>query len=468
MTNANTSGFLRRTPRIPSWGRLRGCGRFIIVVGMAAPWAAQGQVIDQFLNVAIPGYGAEPGVTVASRAHPEYEAQGVRLGTFLITPVLYENVGYNDNVTGTPNAHGSAMIETNASVNAAGGTSDTTLAGALTLDDVEYPQQSSQSYTNWTAALGVSHNFGQDVLNIGATHLNLDQAPGNLNVPGLNQTISYRVEDARASYTLDLGRWTVEPSIDVSYFNFDNGTVGTVNYLQTYRDRIVLQPSIVADYEFATRRRFVLVLRDTQSDFDRAPPNLPKQNFNDVSALAGVAYDADGVIVFRLLGGYERRDFTSARYQTTSAPIVEASASWTPTGLTTVTGSAARYIEDSAAESTVGFTETALRLNVDHEYLRNVVLSAHGGVFLDDYPHQADGSGGGGQEFFTGGVSASWRLNRNIWLGADYTYSTRHNTSGSSLPLDNATATVDLLQSGEVFGGDYSDNIVRVTLRLAL
>ncbi len=438
----------------------------LILVGIAAP--ARGQVIEQYLNVNIPGYATEPGVTVESRAHPEYDAQGVRLGSFLITPVLNESFGYNDNVTSLPNGKGSALIETNATLNAVGGTASTAVVGAVVLDDVEYPQQSNQSYTNWNAALGMTHNFGQDILNIGATHLNLNQTPGELNVPGLTQSIAYRVEDGRASYKIDLDRFSVTPGIDVSYFNFDNGTVDGASYLQTYRNRIVLHPSVVADYEFATRRRLVVVLTDTQSDFDRSPPGLPRQNFNDVSALAGIAYDLDAVITFRVLGGYERREFASARYQTTSAPIVEASATWTPTGLTTVTGSAERYIEDSAAESTVGYTETALRLKVDHEYLRNVVLSAHGNVFLDSYPRNPDGSGGGGQTFLSAGVSASWRLNRNVWLSGAYTYSTRHNMNGSSPPLNSATATEDLIGSGEVFGGNYSSNLFQLTLRLAL
>ncbi len=454
--------------RVPARRRTRGPIRAAILAGIAAPCASQAQVIDQYLNVAIPGYGAEAGVTVASRAHPEYEPQGVRLGSFLITPILSESVGYDDNVTGTSKPRGSPLIETNASVNAAGGDSSTTIVSAISMDDVEYPQQSPLSYTNWQAALGVSHDFGQDMLNIGATHLNLNQTPGNLNVPGISEAIAYRVEDARATYTLDLGHFSLEPGLDVSYYDFDNGSVGSVDYLQTYRNRIVLQPSVIANYAFATRRQLVLVLRDTQSDFDRSPPGLPRQNFNDISALAGIAYDADGIIGFRLLGGYEGRSFTSSRYQNTSAPIVEAAATWTPSGLTTVTASAARYIEDSAAESTVGFTETALRLNVDHEYLRNVVFSLHGAVFLDSYPRQSDGSGGGGQDFFTGGVSASWRLNRNVRLGADYTYSTRHNLGGSSPPVSNTTAVMDLLQSGEVFGSNYSDDMFRLTLRLAL
>ena len=252
----------------------------------AAVWTggghqAHGQVIDQYLNASIPGYDTAAGVTVAARQHPEYNAQGVRLGIFVITPTVQESLGYDDNVTGTRNAKGSALIETNASVNAAGGWSDTRFAAGLTVDDFAYPEEPNQGYTNWTAAFGGSHDFGRDTLSIGFEHLNLNQTPRDLGVPGLDQTIAYRVDDLRADYHIDLGRFSVQPRINLSYYNFDNGRVDGQSYLQAYRDRIVISPELVGSYEFATRRSLVIILRNTQSDFNRSPPGQPRQNFID-------------------------------------------------------------------------------------------------------------------------------------------------------------------------------------------
>lgn len=468
MADFFTAGGLRHAEaEFWSFNRLPGVS-LPVVACLAALLACSGvhtaraQVIDQYINADIPGYGGEAGVTVATRAHPEYEAQGVRLGQFVITPVLAESIGYDDNVTGTPQAHGSALIETNLNVGVVGGWSDTRFGGSVMVDDFQYPQQSNQGFTNWTGALGVSHDFGRDTFDIGYTHLGLNQTPRDLNVPGLDQTIAYQVDDIRADYRLDLGRIAVMPAVDVSYYNnFENGVVRGVPYLQSYRDRIVVQPSVQASYEFATRRRVVVVVRDTQADFDRSPPAMPRQNFNDVSALGGLAYDADGIIGFRLLGGYERRSFSSAMYRTIQAPIIESAITWTPTGLTTVTGTAARYIEDSAAEATVGYTETALKLNLDHEYLRNLVLSARAAYYMDSYSRGINNIGGGSQNFITGGLGAAYKFNRNLRLAANYTYSNRNSSAG-------AVAPTAFLQTGEVFGGNFSENLFTLTLRFAL
>jgi hypothetical protein len=432
----------------------------VTAVCLLGPVHARAQLIDQYLNPNIPGYGTNPGVTVASRQRPEYDPEGIRYDGFTFTPVLSETAGYDDNVTGTASPRGSALIETNPSLGIATGWSDTQFDASLSADNVEYLQQSNQSYTNWTAAIGASHDFGRDTLSVGYTHLNLYQTPQQLDSPLLSSAIAYRVDDARGSYKVDLGRAYLLPTIEVSAYSYDNGTVEGQPYLQAYRDRFVYAPSLEAGYEFASRRRVVIILRDAQANYNAAPPNAPRENFNDASILAGLAYDFDGDIAARLLAGYEQRNFPAHVYKTISAPIVEGSVTWTPTELTTLTGTAARYIEDAAAEGTTGYTETAIKLNLDHEYLRNVILSAHAALYLDDYAAGFD-SNGGSQSYFTGGIGASWLLSRTLRLAADYTYSARRSKDGVEFPT--LAAPVDTF-----FGGNYSANTFRLTLRFAL
>jgi hypothetical protein len=428
-------------------------------LGLVAAGPVRAQVIDKYLNADIPGFGTDPGVTVTSRGHPEYDPAGVRVGIFTISPSLDEGFGYDDNVTSTASAHGSAVVETNAKIGVAADWGVTTANAALSVDDSEYLSQSDQSFTNWSAALGGSHDFGRDVLSVGVTHLNLNQTPGQLDVPNLTQSLPYRVDDARGDYKIDFGRLFLLPGIDVSNYSFDNGVAAGVPYLQSYRDRVVVSPSLEASYEFATRRRIVLVLRDTQADFSHSVAAIPRQNFNDVSVLGGLAYDADGIIGFRLLGGYEERHFSSSAYRTIQAPIVESSIVWTPTGLTTITGTAARYIEDSASENTVGFTETALKLKLDHELYRNILLNAQGSLFLDDYAASGSGGSGGSQSYYTLGLGATWLINRTMSLTGGYTFAARN--AGSNVP-------VAFVPGQEIFGSNYTDSVFMLRLRFGL
>jgi hypothetical protein len=449
-------------PRDPLASRRRSriLAAALAVACCAAPGVRAQVAIDQYINPNIPGFNVDPGVTVASRLRPDYDYRDVRVGALLIHPEVTESDGYETNVTGTASARGSALILTSASLQATANPSVGSFGAQLTVDDFRYTDVSNQSYTNWSATVGGSYNIGRDQLDVGYTHLNLNQTPRDLNVPQLGSTLAFRVDDARVNYRANFARTFIVPGVDVSLYSFDNGFAAGVPYLQSYRDRVVVAPSVQVGYELAPRRSVVFVVRDANASYSNQLSGQPSRNFNDVSVLAGVNYDVDGVIRLRLLGGYEVRTFTSAQLTTIQSPIVEASLTWTPTGLTTVTGSAARYIEDSASENLVGYTETALKLNVDHEYLRNVLFTVRGAFYRDDYQQN-----GGHQSLYNAGFDATWLLNRTMRLGATYDFYARQSGTATTSALN-----AGLGPQGQTFGfgGNYTDNRIVLQLKLGL
>ena len=413
--------------------------------GLATP--ARSQMLDELINPDVPGIAGEPGVTVASRLRPDYDPLGIRTGNVTVRPELRESVGYDDNVTGSRKARGSAVVETDARVGADYADSQSTAGARLSVDDVRYLGRSAQSFTNWAAGIGGTYRFGRDTLSLGLDHFNLSETARDLDVPQLDQPLAYRVDMLRASYKAVFNRLYVQPGVTLASYSYDNGTVGGRRYIQNTRNRVVATPSVTLGYELQPRRNLVLVVRDANAGYANHAVGQAKPDFNDLSVLAGIDYDADGLWRFRLLGGYETRSFSSRQYKTISAPIVEAAVIWTPTGLTTVTGSATRHIQDSADDTTSGFTETAFGLRVDHELLRNVLLQAHVHYDIDDYARNQ-----GSQSLARFGGGATWLLNRNLRLIASAEHSIR--TSGGAIR-----------QSGLA---GYDGTIVLVTLRLAL
>lgn len=406
--------------------------------------------LDRFIAPDVPGYDVAPGVTVASRERPLYDPLGVRVGGFVIRPVLEETVGYSSNVTGTRDARGSPIIRTDAAVRAQSDWSRHSLGASFTLGDVRTPARSSLSFTDWTISAGGTYDIGRDTVSLAATHQNLNQTPRDLDTAQLDRTIAYRVDNVRLGYRAVFNRLSLQPGLDVTRYDFDDGTAGGQPYPQGYRNRVVVSPAVTAAYQVAPRRDLVFVLRDASAFYTDRPPGTPRRDFDDVSALAGVAFDA-GAIRYRLLVGYQVRVFASAQYKTIQAPVVEAAAVWTPTGLTTVTGSVARRIQDSADETTAAFTGTGVQLAVDHEYLRNVLLRATAGVTLAEY-----GRGQGDQTLYAAGASATWLLDRNLRLGAGYNFFNRRSSGRGSLGL------------GQGFGSSYTEHRALLQFRLAL
>jgi Putative beta-barrel porin 2 len=68
------------------------------------PSGSWAQNINIYFPPGVYGYDQQLGVTVLTRAHPGYEAPGIRAGGFLISPSLNQSAFYNTNFNGTPNS----------------------------------------------------------------------------------------------------------------------------------------------------------------------------------------------------------------------------------------------------------------------------------------------------------------------------------------------------------------------------
>jgi hypothetical protein len=416
-------------------------------------------LLDQLISPTSVGSGTafEPGVTVATRVRPEYASSGVTFGNLTIRPQLTESTGYDSNVLGTRAPHGSALVETNASLSAVEDWSPaTSLNLSASVDDNRYLSQAQQSFTDWSAGIGGMHEFGRDVFTAQYTHTQSVLTPLTLDVPQLDTPIPYGLDLVQLRYRANLATWFVIPALDVGIYRFGNGSVGGIPYLQNYRDRVVVSPSVLVGYELAPRRSLVAIVRDSIATYANQPMAgsiTPfTRDYNDAALLGGADYDIDSAIRLRALVGYEMRDFRSSRYKTISAPVAEATAIWTPRAATTITGTLARHIQDSADDTTAAFTETYGQLRVDEEYLPNVLLRASAGIYITDY------EGGGSQTLYSADATATYLLNRDLQIVATYDFSARQSrVSGSGLSITD-----------QAFGPSYTDHRVLLQLRLRL
>ena len=100
----------------------------------------------------------------------------------------------------------------------------------------------------------------------------------------------------------------------------------------------------------------------------------------------GFGDNADSVWRYRVLFGWEMRAFRASEFSTHQAPIAELALIWSPSGMTTLTATVTRSIEDAAQEGIAGYTYSRARVVIDHEYLRNVLLQASASVQYRELP----------------------------------------------------------------------------------
>ena len=378
---------------------------------------ANAQFLDTYLPASVPGFDQQLGVTVLSRLRPLYRDQGTRAGAFVIRGGLDERFGYDSNITGTPRGQGSALIETNPSISAESDWSRNRLGAAVNIDRFDYLSAPTQSHTNATVAIGGGLTVLGNTIDLGYSHIHGNEFGTDVGAVAYSEPVPFDVDIVRNASTIDLGRFKVVPNVDVRLYQFGNASIGGQSFSQRYRDRVVLSGGVTTRYMAAEQRELILVLQGSSSHYIHPFAGTPSNDTQSVVVLPGVDYQAPGPFRFRLLAGAELRTFSAPQYDTRVAPVFEGSVIYTPTGLTTVTASLSRAIEDPQAEGTSGFTYTAVSVVVDHELRRNVLLQATSSFRTVDY---FQGLGSTTAFGFGGGVT--WLLNNHLSAFAVYNF----------------------------------------------
>ena len=413
------------------------------------------ELLSSYFPPGVPGFGTAPGVTVASRERPELEPLGTRLDSFVFRPRIEEGLGYDDNVFGGTPKLGSWILGTHPSLLVNSDWSRDSLGLYLGADDLRYLDQPRQSRTDWTASLGGTLAVGRDTLTLAVAHLGLHQDRTELDALPTDEPVAYQVDDVRAGYTIALDRLSITPSLEFSSFRYQGTTILGVPTPQAYRNRDVLQGAVTARYELMPQRNLLVVIRAAGSDYTAPQPGQPTRNSTGYQALVGFGDDADAVWRYRVLVGWEVRNFAASQFGSHQAPLAEAELSWNPSGMTTVTGSLTRSIEDAAQEGIAGYTYTRAMLTLDHEYRRDVLLRFSAGVQSADYLQ-----GGGRSDGFSLGAGVSWLLNRQMRLSVDYNFTDQRGTNNPAFQSTGQTTAQTT--------GSYTRSIGLLTLRYAL
>ena len=425
----------------------------ILGCGIARPVNARAQNIPVYFPVGNAGYDQELGVTVRSRARPLYELQGINLGGFVLRPNLDQSIFYNSNVNGVIGS-GSWGSNTSGEATADSNWVRNRLSASAGFSHNEFFSLPGESYTDWHIGLDAGYTIDDSLLSIAYSHQTTHALGSTLGAiqtetPTLNQT-----DTANLNYTIRFYDLSLTPSLSVSAYRFGSSTVNGETVSEAFLDRNVVAAGVDARYALSDEGAVLVVARGVNSTFTNPQAGQPSNNSNSLQLLAGLDYQAKGVWRYRLLVGVETRLFQSSNFPTRTAPIVEGSVIWTPTGLTSVTGTVSREIEDPQSAGTNGYIGTQANLLVDHEVLPNVILNIHGGAGSVQYLQ----SGGGQQTQFTVGGGVAWSLSRYVRLGLGYDFTEQMGASNAGTPGDPATITA----------APFQQSVIAIKLHLAL
>ena len=380
-------------------------------------------------------FARDRNISVTQRPRDDYEARGLRTGAFLVYPKLSATLEHNDNI------YAAATDEVDDNI--------LRLSPEIAINS-DWPRHALAGYAR--ATLNRFQDFGSEdtddygvgasgrldvlrdfTLSGGADHARLTEPRTSPNSPAAAlKPVQYNLSSARILASREFNRLRL--SGRYGYQNFDYKSPprrggGIVD--QTFRDRSVMEFMGRADYAVSPDTALFFEVTGNKRDYDRAPPVVPLQRDSDgVQLLAGANFELGAVTRGEVAIGYISQSFEDPDLDKIDGFGARAQVEWFPTELTTLTFGASRTVEDSAVPGAGAYLSSNISAQIDHELLRNVILTARAGYGEDEYDVI-----GRRDERKNFGLSATYLINRVVGITASYSYADQDTVRGVGSPF---------------------------------
>ncbi len=367
-------------------------------------------------------------ISVSERPKPEYQTNGIDLGGFILRPELVTGLKYSDNIFALrTNPVDDVIFKFNPSAVIQSKWSVHSLAFHASVDHNEYLDLSSESYTDLTFGSDARLDAGQGIgFGFGAQYQALNEPRTSSSSPAnTTKPIEYDLVSLYANASREVNRIRVKAAIGLRDYDYKDGAlVGGGVADQDDRDRAVLDLSGRVGYAVSPDTSVFVEVGYNDRYYDLQPPATPLNRDSDgYQVLVGANFDLSALVRGEIAIGYLDQRFEDPTLSGVSGFAVRANVDWFVTPLTTVGIGGNRSVEDSGIPGSSGYLSSSAYFKVDHELLRNLIISGELTYGYDDY------EGVDRQDERVGGtISSTILLQRGLGLSLYYTYANQ--TSG--------------------------------------
>lgn len=247
------------------------------------------------------------------------------------------------------------------------------------------------------------------------------------------------VDQLRASVglTRDAGRLygTIAASAEkLDYHSVPAIGGGRLN--QDYRDQELYSAHIRAGYRISPGFDLVAKVRGIRQFNEPEAAGFEDRDSTGYEISAGLAFETDPLLKWRILGGYGERTFDRADLGRVSTSILEAHMQWLATDRLTVTAVASREIADEFGADDNGRIETGAGITADYEIRHDLYATVNVGYTDADFIGSSRND-----QIFEAGVSLDYHVSKNALVTLGYTYETR-DSNESNFDLDRSIVRV--------------------------
>ena len=390
------------------------CSALLVLIAFASGGVAWGQ-------------DRARGQGVMDVARPDYDAAGIRLGSFLLYPALELGAGYDSNVLAEDKGReDSAIFPLSLPIVLDSDWTRHALSIAAAPSYRFHTGEPSEDY--WE--VDVSGDARLDVLEFAnftpsISFRHLVESRGAIDaVQSLAEPTEYNELDVTAAWNQRFNR--VSASIGGGFTTLDyddNKLVAGGNFDQDFRDRSIAQGIARVGYSFAKGQSAFVRGGVNDRNYDSTPAGAFDRDSFGWEVVAGWASELSNLVAGEIYVGYLDQDYE--RGNDVDGVSFGADLEWYVTELVTLKASAARDVTESTSFTgggipIGGILRTTAALGADYELLRNLLLncevSYERGAF-EGSPREDDR--------IRSAVGGKYLVSRNLHVDLGYSYENR-------------------------------------------
>lgn len=392
--------------------RLLTCSAIAACIALTAPQAVQAQDLGS-------NFKRDKNVSVRQRPRPDYEATGQRAGGFTVYPRVTVDLEHNDNIYAVAagkiddniwRVKPEVAVRSNWSRNALG-----FFAGGNVIRYGDEKTENAEEYT--LAANGRIDVVRGSNISGSAQYQRLIEPRSAITAGtpagATPKPVEYNLTTTNLTAVKEFNRLRLTGRLDDKDFNFkDQGAA----FNQNTRDRNELNYGAKAEYAVSPDTAVYATATGNKKDYDLG--GLTDRSSDGYVVGVGANFEASDLVRGDVQVGYMKQSYdNSALYKSISGFSAAGRLEWFPTQLTTVGLNGSRTIEESTATGSAGFISNNIGASIDHELMRNVLLSGA-------YTHGKDNYKGVDRSDKRDNFSATatYLLNRRVGLFLTYNY----------------------------------------------
>jgi hypothetical protein len=357
--------------------------------------------------------------SVRQRPRPDYEAVGLKTGGFTLYPRVTLEAVRDDNIYAVATGEESDTIwrvkpeiaaRSNWSRNALGA-----FASATVNRYSDFDTENTEEYTlgangrlDIERGTYVSASAQWQKLTEARTAITAGTTAGATPKP-----VEYYLWTGNVTAVKEFNRLRLTGKLDSKTFDYDDQGAA---FNQNTRDRDEFYYGGKAEYAVSPDTAIFASLVGNKKEYDVSTVALPARDSDGYVASVGANFDVSQAVRGEVEAGY-----MSQSYDNYAGDIdgfnAKGRVEWFPTELTTLNIAGSRSIEESVATNSQGFISNNVSAGIDHELLRNVLLSASASYGKDAYENiDRDDKRTGFN------ATGTYLLNRNVGLFLTYNY----------------------------------------------